>query len=61
MLTQYASSMQAADWLGIVMLVLAVASFAAMVVWAFRLPAATAERYGRLPLDGGSDAGEDRR
>jgi hypothetical protein len=60
-LTPYVQSLQGIEWLGIVMLLLAVASFAVMVVWALRLPAATIDRYGRLPLDGAPPAGEDRR
>jgi hypothetical protein len=59
MLTHYVQSLQGAEWLGILMLILAVTSFAAMVFWAFKIPAARIDRYGRLPLDPDMPAQED--
>jgi len=51
MLNQYVQAFQGLEVLGIVMLILAVTSFALMVVWALRLPASEVDRCGRLPLD----------
>jgi hypothetical protein len=58
-LTHYLQSLQGTEWLGILMLLLAISSFAAMVTWAFTIPAARIERYGRLPLDPDMPAQED--
>jgi hypothetical protein len=60
MVTHFVEALQGAEWLGVVMLILAVLSFAFTVIWALRLPAAEVERCGRLPLETPGASREDR-
>jgi hypothetical protein len=51
MVAQYAQTLTGIPWLGTALMILAMAGFAAIILWTFRLNKEDVERMSRMPLE----------